>query len=149
MSAAFVRSLRPCEPHVADAGAARNRGAVRHCAFARGRPRGHLTRVALCLTIRPDRGCNSVVECQLPKLDVAGSTPVTRSIHSAAESQSGTKRLRCPTCGRDFERSSSLFAPFCSERCKLLDLGNWLDERYRIPGDEVPGSDDPDSDDGA
>ena len=24
--------------------------------------------------------------------------------------------------------------PFCSERCKLLDLGNWMDGRYRVPG---------------
>ena len=27
-------------------------------------------------------------------------------------------------------------APFCSERCKLIDLGNWLGESYRIAGDE-------------
>ena len=25
--------------------------------------------------------------------------------------------------------------PFCSERCKLLDLHNWMDERYRVPGE--------------
>ena len=43
--------------------------------------------------------------------------------------------------------------PFCSERCRLLDLGNWVDERYRIPSapadpeepDEVD-EDDPDND---
>jgi endogenous inhibitor of DNA gyrase (YacG/DUF329 family) len=57
--------------------------------------------------------------------------------------------LRCPTCGRDFVRKTSHFAPFCSERCKLVDLGNWLDERYRIPGDEAPESEDPDSEEGA
>ncbi len=28
--------------------------------------------------------------------------------------------------------------PFCSERCKLLDLGAWLEGRYRIPGEPVP-----------
>jgi len=28
--------------------------------------------------------------------------------------------------------------PFCSERCRLQDLGTWLDGSYRIPGDEVP-----------
>ncbi len=27
--------------------------------------------------------------------------------------------------------------PFCSERCQLLDLGEWVDERYRIPGGTV------------
>ena len=36
--------------------------------------------------------------------------------------------------------------PFCSERCKLLDLGNWVDGRYRIAGEAttVPDEDDPD-----
>ena len=37
------------------------------------------------------------------------------------------------------------WAPFCSERCKLLDLRNWVDGRYRIPGeDAAAGGDDPD-----
>jgi uncharacterized protein len=27
--------------------------------------------------------------------------------------------------------------PFCSERCKLIDLGEWIDERHRIPGEEA------------
>jgi endogenous inhibitor of DNA gyrase (YacG/DUF329 family) len=30
---------------------------------------------------------------------------------------------------------TSKFAPFCSERCKLLDLGRWFGEDYRIPGE--------------
>ena len=36
--------------------------------------------------------------------------------------------------------------PFCSERCKLLDLRNWVDGRYRVPGDQttVTEGDDPD-----
>jgi hypothetical protein len=29
--------------------------------------------------------------------------------------------------------------PFCSERCKLIDLGEWLTEQRRIPGDPAPG----------
>lgn len=32
--------------------------------------------------------------------------------------------------------------PFCCGRCKLVDLGNWLDERYRVPGESV-GPEDP------
>lgn len=39
--------------------------------------------------------------------------------------------------------------PFCSERCRLVDLGAWLDERYAIPGDEsedVAAAADPDPD---
>lgn len=54
--------------------------------------------------------------------------------------------LHCPTCHRSFERNTSSFAPFCSERCKLIDLGMWLDERHRIPGEPAPaeGQDGPD-----
>jgi endogenous inhibitor of DNA gyrase (YacG/DUF329 family) len=46
----------------------------------------------------------------------------------------------CPICGRRVtvprSRSSQLpaFFPFCSERCKLIDLGAWLDADYRIAG---------------
>ena len=39
--------------------------------------------------------------------------------------------------------------PFCCERCKLLDLRNWTDERYRVPGEagsSLPGDLDPDAD---
>jgi len=35
------------------------------------------------------------------------------------------------------------FFPFCSERCRLIDLGKWLDEEHRIPGppaEDVPGA---------
>ncbi len=31
--------------------------------------------------------------------------------------------------------------PFCSERCKLLDLAKWIDGDYRVPGEPVPGDD--------
>ncbi|HUL61137.1 MAG TPA: DNA gyrase inhibitor YacG [Anaeromyxobacteraceae bacterium] len=41
----------------------------------------------------------------------------------------------CPSCGRPAApRARNRASPFCSDRCKLLDLGKWLDERYRIPG---------------
>ena len=35
--------------------------------------------------------------------------------------------------------------PFCSERCKLLDLARWVDGTYRIPGDPVPEQADDDT----
>jgi len=40
----------------------------------------------------------------------------------------------------------SAWRPFCSERCKLLDLRNWVDGRYRVPGDatSIGDGDDPD-----
>jgi uncharacterized protein len=45
---------------------------------------------------------------------------------------------RCPTCRAEFERSDTPAFPFCSERCRTIDLGNWLGESYRIPTAESP-----------
>jgi len=39
--------------------------------------------------------------------------------------------MKCPICKRDVD-SKSEFMPFCSERCKLIDLGNWASEKYVI-----------------
>ena len=44
----------------------------------------------------------------------------------------------CPACGQEVSRNSSEVFPFCSERCRLLDLGKWLDGRYRIAGRKIP-----------
>ncbi len=42
----------------------------------------------------------------------------------------------CPTCGKRVKWSpKNEFRPFCSERCKLIDLGAWAAEEHRIPGD--------------
>ena len=41
-------------------------------------------------------------------------------------------RIPCPICGRENEFFSEPVGPFCSERCKLIDLGKWLNEDYRI-----------------
>ena len=49
---------------------------------------------------------------------------------------------RCPACGRRFEASAGYpHHPFCSERCQLVDLGAWLNESRRIPGE--PATDQP------
>lgn len=46
--------------------------------------------------------------------------------------------VRCPTCNRPVEwTAESEWKPFCSERCKLIDLGEWASERYSIPGETV------------
>jgi len=47
-----------------------------------------------------------------------------------------TVTVDCPTCGRKvpFEPSNR-WRPFCSARCKTVDLGAWAAERYRIAGD--------------
>ncbi len=44
--------------------------------------------------------------------------------------------VKCPHCGREGEWSGNPFRPFCSERCKMTDLGGWFSEEYRISGDE-------------
>ena len=45
-----------------------------------------------------------------------------------------TARRRCPQCGTEVAWEGNASRPFCSERCKLIDLGNWLGENYRIAG---------------
>ncbi|MCP4284286.1 MAG: DNA gyrase inhibitor YacG [Gammaproteobacteria bacterium] len=43
---------------------------------------------------------------------------------------------KCPTCKNSFRwDQESPWRPFCSERCRLIDLGEWLDEGHRIKGD--------------
>ncbi|MDE2052718.1 MAG: DNA gyrase inhibitor YacG [Gammaproteobacteria bacterium] len=49
------------------------------------------------------------------------------------------QRVKCPTCQREIDWSQSPFRPFCSERCKLIDLGAWLTEKHAIPGEPAPG----------
>jgi len=52
------------------------------------------------------------------------------------------KTVSCPTCQRPVEWSSdSPWRPFCSERCKLIDLGAWVSEQRAIPGEPVPDVD--------
>ncbi|MEY4932330.1 MAG: hypothetical protein RLZZ403_650 [Pseudomonadota bacterium] len=45
-------------------------------------------------------------------------------------------KVSCPTCRRPVEWSEvSPWRPFCSERCKLIDLGAWATEKHVIPDD--------------
>jgi uncharacterized protein len=39
---------------------------------------------------------------------------------------------KCPICGA-LRKDIDKYFPFCSERCKLVDLGRWLDEEYSFP----------------
>ena len=48
-------------------------------------------------------------------------------------------RIRCPTCRREDDVAEDFrWRPFCSRRCKITDLGNWLDEVYRISEPATP-----------
>ena len=62
---------------------------------------------------------------------------------------------KCPVCKREaLPRAQNKAYPFCSPRCRLVDLGKWLGEEYRVPGpaagsdDEEPRPDVPPQDDG-
>jgi endogenous inhibitor of DNA gyrase (YacG/DUF329 family) len=51
--------------------------------------------------------------------------------------QSDKRIVSCPHCGKQVPWGpESRFRPFCSARCKLIDLGQWATEQYRLP-DEV------------
>ena len=53
-------------------------------------------------------------------------------------------KVRCPNCGRAVGwTESNRWRPFCSERCRLIDLGEWMSESHRIPGDPAIDEDVP------
>jgi uncharacterized protein len=53
---------------------------------------------------------------------------------------------KCPICDVEVKpRSENKLFPFCSPRCKTIDLGKWLSEEYRVPTGEVDGTDDEDA----
>ena len=45
------------------------------------------------------------------------------------------RSVKCPTCQREIDWAQSPFRPFCSERCRLIDLGAWLTEKHAIAGE--------------
>jgi len=46
--------------------------------------------------------------------------------------------IKCPTCGKAHTWiNENPFRPFCSARCKLIDLGDWASEKHSIPGDSA------------
>lgn len=48
-----------------------------------------------------------------------------------------TLTVACPICKKKFEYYSSEFRPFCSDRCRLIDLGQWLNESYTVPAQKI------------
>ncbi len=49
-------------------------------------------------------------------------------------------KVKCPRCTTLVQWDGNEWRPFCSKRCKLLDLGAWASEEYRVSED--PASDD-------
>jgi endogenous inhibitor of DNA gyrase (YacG/DUF329 family) len=54
--------------------------------------------------------------------------------------QRQAKTRRCPICGKPAVETSR---PFCSERCRKVDLDRWRTEAYRVPVEETPDEDAP------
>lgn len=56
--------------------------------------------------------------------------------------------VTCPQCRKPAEWSeNNPYRPFCSRRCKLVDLGDWIEERHSIPGEpDIDGVDGEDHD---
>ncbi|WP_081977165.1 DNA gyrase inhibitor YacG [Methylotenera versatilis] len=51
--------------------------------------------------------------------------------------------VACPHCKKLIEYSlNNKFRPFCSERCQMIDLGDWANENYKIPDNSPPSPED-------
>lgn len=46
------------------------------------------------------------------------------------------RTVQCPVCKKEAAWRDNPFRPFCSEHCRLIDLGKWASEEYRVPGDQ-------------
>ena len=77
-------------------------------------------------------------------MNVSKSTPNPGSPHE--QDRHSPSPRKCPQCGKP---ASAEFRPFCSKRCAQLDLGNWLNETYRIAGDEEADLDEDSPEDNA
>lgn len=51
------------------------------------------------------------------------------------------RTVSCPTCGKPVVWSASRYRPFCSARCRQIDLGAWASEAYRVPTSPPDASD--------
>jgi hypothetical protein len=50
------------------------------------------------------------------------------------------RSVKCPTCGKTGDWFAGKYGPFCSHRCRLIDLGKWLGEEHRIAEPLRPAS---------
>lgn len=58
-------------------------------------------------------------------------------------------KVKCPICQKEVKWEGNSFRPFCSERCRLMDLGKWASGDYAIPDTthSIPNPDDNNEDD--
>jgi uncharacterized protein len=73
-------------------------------------------------------------------------TAPSRRRYDACVKSAGTtpaRSPRCPRCATPVAWTGNPHRPFCSLTCRLIDLGVWLDERYRVAGESLPGESGP------
>ena len=69
------------------------------------------------------------------------------SNHTSDSSTPKNITVQCPTCKKPVSWGpQSPARPFCSDRCRLIDLGEWANEEKAIPGEELPKAVSPDAD---
>lgn len=51
-------------------------------------------------------------------------------------------KVKCPQCARPTVYQGNPWRPFCSERCQLIDLGQWAEGKYALPGEDAAPSED-------
>lgn len=67
------------------------------------------------------------------------STPDRRTPRRPASAPPAARTVACPACGQDSVYApSNPYRPFCSARCKGIDLGAWASEQFRMPTDNPP-----------
>lgn len=67
-------------------------------------------------------------------LDLATAKAPTMTLTNAQ-----ARTVTCPTCGgQSLYAPANAFRPFCSERCKNMDLGAWASESFRVPTEAPP-----------
>ena len=76
---------------------------------------------------------------------VTGQTPPTTPASASASapaSAAAARVVKCPHCGGPSRyEPANRWRPFCSERCRMIDLGAWANDAYVVPGKPVEGDD--------
>jgi len=72
-----------------------------------------------------------------PPMERASPPPTAR----AGGREPSGRTVKCPQCGKPARWEGNPDRPFCSERCRLMDLGRWADGSYAIPDKKVPDKD--------
>jgi endogenous inhibitor of DNA gyrase (YacG/DUF329 family) len=66
-----------------------------------------------------------------------GVKAVSEFLRQRFYQRAGFDFMKCPICEKPTTWKDNPFRPFCSERCKLIDFGHWVDEDYGVPSEEA------------